>query len=78
MDIIVFRDRLQLVGTLVGGILVFGTLGTLGGLLSGVLGALIGNSQMPNPNTLAVILAIIGSFLTLAIGVALLWVVRLD
>lgn len=60
-------DRLEVLGIAVGAFLVLGSLGTLAGM-----------PWETNPDTGAVVLQVLGIFLTIGVGAALVWIVRTD
>lgn len=65
MAAIDFDDRLEVLGVAVGAFLVLGSLGTL-----------VGMPWETNPDTAAVLLQLVGILLTIAVGLALVWIVR--
>lgn len=67
MTALSFDDRLDVLGTFAAVFIVVGALGTL-----------LGSPWETNPDTLAVIAQLLGVVLTVAVGAALLWIVRLD
>ncbi len=67
MDSLVVGDRLEVLGLVVGALLLLGGLGSLAGM-----------PWVTNPDTLAVIVQLIGIVLSMVLAVGLVWLVRLD
>lgn len=67
MDVLEVGDRLEMAGLAVGAILILGSLGTFAGL-----------PWETNPDIGAVALQIVGIALTVALGLAIAWIVRLE
>jgi hypothetical protein len=67
MNALAVGDRLEVLGLIVGAL-----------LLLGGLGSLYGMPWETNPDTLAVIVQLLGVVLSIAVGAALVWLVRLD
>jgi len=67
MDALVTGDRLEVLGIAVGALLVLGGLGSLAGM-----------PWQTNPDVLAVLVQLLGVVLSMAVGAALVWIVRSD
>lgn len=67
MTALSFDDRLDVLGTLLGAFIVLGALGSL-----------LGAPWDTNPDTLAVVLQLLGVVLTVVIGAGLLWLVQFE
>lgn len=67
MELPAVEDRLELLGTVLGVFVVLTS-----------LGALVGMPWATNPDTLAVLVQLVGILLSVTVGVALVWLVRTD
>lgn len=62
-----YQDRLEVIGVVVGVLLILGSLGTL-----------VGQPWATNPDIAAVLVQLVGVVLTIGLGAAIIWIVRQD
>jgi hypothetical protein len=67
MDALVVGDRLEVLGLAVGALLLLGGLGSLAGM-----------PWQTNPDTVAVLVKLLGIVLSMAVGALVIWTVRLE
>lgn len=67
MDVLDFEDKLEPLGVVLGTLIVLGSLGTLAGM-----------PWQTNPDTVAVLVQLVGIALSVAVGVVLVWISMVD